>query len=1484
MSRAAVATAIVPAPAPTRPRDRAPEPRGRRTTPPRRASHLALVEVPVLPEARGTAEAGARQAPQPSESERERTRPVTPAAPAAGPVPEEVPTPAFELPPAPETALSPEEQAARDAAAAAAEAALAQADTAEAVVAAYAVAPPTVKAATQSLVGGRLQEVIAADQREFQAGIPEFHVTMTAGEGPEAAPDLKAAAPVEAPALEPVVLEASVPPPAPEPDLPPVAPPEPYTANSAVVSLLSSLFGAGAAEAIGRSLGAVRTTDHDIDTSPGETPAVPLEGDTDPSRLSDQERTGQAHVRAQRDAATLAVMEGRGPEQTQLREMDELVPTAELAPAQIDGLAGDPEADSLLQRGLPEEVLAQFDRDMAATMEGSLAEARAQFGQAEAQRDEQRTSAVSTAERERDRLTQEADAGQRRHVLAARETIQAERQQAIDAQGAAVGQLETDAAQARAASETVVDDRVREDEARIAERYDQAERDAQAEVRQGERDAEAARERAEREAEESSWWDRAVDFVRDALAALTSFISDIFDAVRAVVKGLLDAARDFAKGLIDLAADFIKGAIAAFGEVLKGLIDVTVGQVFPQLAADLNAGIDSAVQTASAAVDAVADLLKAGVDAVVDTLNAAIDAVINAFQAAVTMALAVMEAAITGDWSALARKLLESVLRLLGIDPAAFYAFIGRILHTLDLILDDPLDFLSHLVDAVLLGFQRFADNFLVHLQAGIIAWLTGALGGIQIPSAFDLLGLLDLARQILGLTWEWVRAKAVRLVGEENVARIEFILSYVQTLVTGGFPALWERLRDEFGGLVDTVLGAIREFLVEKVIVAGITWIASLFNPVGALVKLVLTIWNLYTFVRDQLARIVRIAQTLVESLASIAAGIIDAAASRVESALAGLLPVAINLVANLLGLTGVAARVREIIGSARDWIDRAIDRLLDRVVRAFSSGGETAVAGAGDAATEGAAPQAAGAIGDPLPVDVAEGPDHVLTIAAAGANATVMLASDPLPVSRWLDSFSARVPQLEGDAAQSDATARIAEARARLATLDPEADAYLAARAGGATPDQADLRADEIRLRDALVDVFNAFSGRGAAIVDVFASEISAAHSDAQPQIRKALKEHDTELSAKAWPEVRALVTANYNPFQRPLLAEHKFGRDAQAEALRRLPEGASLDDSQRASFLKDWLARLVNTSDDPPFAAARTALQALLFEGRALASCSELTGAVAEALARFQGSGEKPDADLVAEVSGKVLPFLTAVARGEAQFGRLDLSRWESDYWGRPANQEWLKDRFRGSGGAHEWIPTNYVGRVVERGRASARAEDLETAALWVTFQDELRSPTRILMYPPEGRYARTVPNARDPVTHEPQPGGERTVLQGHVGAVYAPVGGDNDYRGDVVAQTQAQGPWHDDLRKIFDANQGAGLATMRKVVQAVTLFAADHLWFGDAVPRPGFTEYYGAAKGTADGDGLVSFDHLQQVASGAADAIDNDFERARRAVGM
>ena len=87
-------------------------------------------------------------------------------------------------------------------------------------------------------------------------------------------------------------------------------------------------------------------------------------------------------------------------------------------------------------------------------------------------------------------------------------------------------------------------------------------------------------------------------------------------------------------------------------------------------------------------------------------------------------------------------------------------------------IIKNPIGFLKNLVAGVKGGIVRFKDNILTHLKKGLLSWLFGALGeaGIQLPDTFDLKGIIKLVTSILGLTWNFVRSRLVKKVGEKIV------------------------------------------------------------------------------------------------------------------------------------------------------------------------------------------------------------------------------------------------------------------------------------------------------------------------------------------------------------------------------------------------------------------------------------------------------------------------------------------------------------------------------------------------------------------------------------------------------------------------------------------------------------------------------------------------------------------------------------------
>jgi hypothetical protein len=84
-----------------------------------------------------------------------------------------------------------------------------------------------------------------------------------------------------------------------------------------------------------------------------------------------------------------------------------------------------------------------------------------------------------------------------------------------------------------------------------------------------------------------------------------------------------------------------------------------------------------------------------------------------------------------------------------------------------------------------------------------------------------------------------------------------------------------------------------------------------------------------------NKLAKIVEVVKGFVDSIVAIASGAIDAAATRVENTLAGLLALAINFLAGFAGLGKVADKVMEVINKIRAPIDKALDWLVNWIVK---------------------------------------------------------------------------------------------------------------------------------------------------------------------------------------------------------------------------------------------------------------------------------------------------------------------------------------------------------------------------------------------------------------------------------------------------------------------------------------------------------------------------------------------------------------------
>jgi hypothetical protein len=903
----------------------------------------------------------------------------------------------------------------------------------------------------------------AEDQAQFDAALPDMQITLEGSEPPAAAGETADAT------VTASTADAAVPPAAettPTPEVPPV------TADTVAQTVQPSADQAQMQADAQQAIEALPTTAPDVNTNPGPAPVTELAGQADPMRTVADHQQAITDGIAAVDAAMTSIVTGPGPAQVQPVALDEQLTVPEEQPTgampelpAIDGMA------RFESWNLPADVQASFDDIAQAKMDASLAEAQAQMTAAETQRDAERDLAVADAQDQVRQANADADRQQQARVAETRSWIANQQAATLVAQQTEMQRLDHQSGERRTATMTRINDRITTDQATVDTNFQDAQRRADDRRVQGETEAAQKKQDAQDEAANQSWWDQLIGSICDAIQAIADEINEVLDAIGQAVTQILDEVKTAACQIIDAACQFVCQELTAFGDWLKAEVTALIGTVFPELAAALNDLIDQAVAEATTAVTAIADDLKTAVTELCDGLKAAIDAAIATFKAAVEAAATFATALVTGDWAVVGRMVLDGILTALGIDPAAFYALIGEAEDSIQKIIEDPGAFVGHLVDAVELGFSQFGDNFWTHLQSGMLEWLTGTLGGagIQMPASFDIAGIFDLVCQVLGLTWPRLREKVVALIGEDNTERLEFVAQYIQALITGGFAGLWEQIQQDLSNLWDMVVGGIRDWLIQNVVQQAILKIATMWNPVGAIFQLIQTAWNAYQWLRENAQRIFGLVEAIVHSISNIVAGDISGAANFVESSLAQLVPVAISLFADLIGLGGIADEVQRIIGDVQDAVDRAIDALIERV-KALFRGGD----GEADAPDQ----DDDGPIGTTVTFE-AGGEGHAEThrtwIEVEGTTARVMVASTPAEAMVQLGV-------IEGFGVTTEEQIELFRAaETQVGVTQAAADAAVAARANDedVTPLELALESEQRILANALKRLFDLYFG---------------------------------------------------------------------------------------------------------------------------------------------------------------------------------------------------------------------------------------------------------------------------------------------------------------------------------------------------------------------------------------------------------------------
>jgi hypothetical protein len=201
------------------------------------------------------------------------------------------------------------------------------------------------------------------------------------------------------------------------------------------------------------------------------------------------------------------------------------------------------------------------------------------------------------------------------------------------------------------------------------------------------------------------------------------------------------------------------------------------------------------------------------------------------------------------------------------------------------------------------------------------------------LPQDLSLKSILSLVLQVLGITVDRIKQKVAKHIGEKNVARIEKAWEILSTFMKEGIGGLWNMLKDYLVDLKETVIGEIKNWVITQIIQAAVLKIVSMFNPVSGLIAIVKTICNMIRFLIERASQIQALFQTVAGSVVPLAMGNFETVANKVEQTLARLLPVAIGFLASLLGIGGIANKIKKIIKKLQAKVDKAIDKMISKV-----------------------------------------------------------------------------------------------------------------------------------------------------------------------------------------------------------------------------------------------------------------------------------------------------------------------------------------------------------------------------------------------------------------------------------------------------------------------------------------------------------------------------------------------------------------------
>ena len=293
------------------------------------------------------------------------------------------------------------------------------------------------------------------------------------------------------------------------------------------------------------------------------------------------------------------------------------------------------------------------------------------------------------------------------------------------------------------------------------------------------------------------------------------------------------------------------------------------------------------------------------------------------------------------------RIVIVAILEIMNFPFDLIGNIITRALEAIDDIKKDPIGFLKNILRALKQGFIQFFDNIVTHLINGVTGWLMSELKDANIPvlTDFSLQGVITWVLEVLNISMEkiWEKLAAHPRIGPARVARIrsmintlEGIWTFIKDVQERGMAAIWDKIQEQLSNLWNTVLDAVKNFVMERIVNRITARLLSMLDPTGimAVINGAMAFFNAIQSFIKYLREMLEVVNSFVNGVADLARGNVATAADYLERTMGQAMPVVIGFLANQVGLTGIGARIGEMIISVQQMVDEALTWLVNQAV----------------------------------------------------------------------------------------------------------------------------------------------------------------------------------------------------------------------------------------------------------------------------------------------------------------------------------------------------------------------------------------------------------------------------------------------------------------------------------------------------------------------------------------------------------------------